>query len=439
MSNKSLLASIIAAFVLVGCDQTAIKEEPARLELAEVKGDLDQIYLSLKKLANKGDKAAQSRLSAIEQAIKAREEMMTAVNDRDHEQAVLAANELLKLHANNKDAIKVLRESGQILYLLRKALDAIAAYRELEPTPIKAVALDVSNVDDPAEKKRLITEATNTAFREMGIEVGDGPLSRKAKNRIEQIAKKNRIAYKGEISEQLAQAILKEAAEYKTQQNKDLYIDAQFQALAQARQAVRRARELDPQFKGSVQLEDLLTEVHDALVWKAIVRAKIYAQFAFIDAKAMYLLALDILNLSASTGYEDIQKTWGRISQDMEDTYEAIQEYRLKRLSREVRRIAPYQTGDLAPIAQLTVRFAATVDAAVRQMMDPAGSLKDYRAVGPAVQAEFGRLIAEIEAIIPNNTDTRVRASMDKLSSYTLFRHAGTDEILAKNEALFAL
>ncbi len=84
--------AFVIVLVLAGCGESPeMKDERARLELAEMKGDLDSMFLSLRKLAELGDEPAETRLPKLQLAISTRERMFQATADHDHEMALQAA------------------------------------------------------------------------------------------------------------------------------------------------------------------------------------------------------------------------------------------------------------------------------------------------------------------------------------------------------------
>ena len=136
--------AILVCGGLVGCaDREAINQSQAALELAEMKGDLDGMYLALRRLDELGVRDATTRLPGIKMAVEFRERMLRAVADRDHEQALLAANALLDQIPDDKDALKIMRTSGHIFWYLQKAADELATFGRIleEPNvPLEDVA-----------------------------------------------------------------------------------------------------------------------------------------------------------------------------------------------------------------------------------------------------------------------------------------------------------
>src|SRR5262245_10546902 len=89
-SMRRTLIVILAAVAVAACSRSnpEIRSEQAKLDLAEMTGDLDAAYLSLRRLSELGDISASSRIDKIKSAIAAREDMRRAVNDHDHESAI---------------------------------------------------------------------------------------------------------------------------------------------------------------------------------------------------------------------------------------------------------------------------------------------------------------------------------------------------------------
>ena len=429
----------LAALALAACDDSQVKEERARLELATVKGDLDQTYLSLKLLADKGDTAAQTRLPAVAMAIEARERMQVAVNDHDHEQAVLAASDLLQRHDKNKDAVKVLRESGQILYLLRAAQNAIGEYGADDPPASAPATLDAASLADPARRKEYLERMTLAALRDLGKEPGPSISDQKTKAILSDYAEKAKLDPKTGITEELVRALLTSVADKKTNTARDDLTDRRFTAIGRARQEVARARTLDPQFKGSLQLEDLLERAHAAMVMQSVNRIKLFGDLSLLLAGSMHEKIVGILNDAASSRSGSVSQAWSLVSPIAEKIKKSLEENDLMDMQREIRRLSTYKSGPAADVADQGQKFALFVQTGISRFLEPTGNLLDFRRAASEVMAERQQYKNRLDAAIPKDISARAAESLKTVTGYKLFRYAETPEILKKNENLFSL
>ncbi len=135
-----LLGSVLS---LSGVYFALYNQAQSELQLAELKSDVEAMYQPLKILVMLRVPSADTKLLEITDAIKLHEEMLRAVADHDHESAVNAAASLLKLFPQDKDAIRTLRESGQIFYLLTEARQIVTVALNSKE-PIKNSFRDVS-------------------------------------------------------------------------------------------------------------------------------------------------------------------------------------------------------------------------------------------------------------------------------------------------------
>ena len=105
-----------------------IEEEKARLELAIKKTDLDQMYLSLRKLKVlvPDDRVVIKELSKLETAISLYEQVKLHQSDHNHEGVVKSAGLLLDYYPDHIETRKAFKESGLILLYLKAAVDALS-------------------------------------------------------------------------------------------------------------------------------------------------------------------------------------------------------------------------------------------------------------------------------------------------------------------------
>ncbi len=197
MKHIALLVLLVLSFVsLSGCgDSQEIKDQRAKLELAELKGDLDAIYLSLSKLSEAGDKEAKKRLPDISDVIKIREKMELALSDHDHENALLFASKLLEKAPSNKEAKRVVRESGQIFYFLLSAKELLKKINiESEGISVQPKKVSLNSNSTEAEKEKALAMLIQEQLASLDYDVGkpDGVIGKKTLAAVKKFQKTKR-------------------------------------------------------------------------------------------------------------------------------------------------------------------------------------------------------------------------------------------------------
>jgi hypothetical protein len=156
---KKLIFILLPLVIFGGGYFVVYKQATNELELATLKSDLDGMYKALQNLSMLQLPEANNKLSDISKAIIIREQMLQAVADHDHEHAINKATQLLDSFPQHIDGTKVLRESGQIFFLLRSALDT--ARGALKSEAPKEVKFENANAASEESVKKNTEIATN--------------------------------------------------------------------------------------------------------------------------------------------------------------------------------------------------------------------------------------------------------------------------------------
>ena len=449
MKHIALLVLLVLSFVsLSGCgDSQEIKDQRAKLELAELKGDLDAIYLSLSKLSEAGDKEAKKRLPDISDAIKIREKMELALSDHDHENALLFASKLLEKAPSNKEAKQVVRESGQIFYFLLSAKELLEKINlESEGISVQPKKVSLNSNSTEAEKEKALAMLIQEQLASLDYDVGkpDGVIGKKTLAAVKKFQKTKGGEETGEISVALANQLYEEIAkqeEEKLREEKRIEdLERMYESLKKARGYVIRAKELDPHFKGSLEFENNIEQTQATLVYIHGASVVETGQAVVAVAAGIYSKVSELLGLAASSEYLSVQSAWSSVEGVVDEVKNGL-EPTLDKMDDVGRLLATYEEGDAKKFAEATQDYIRIVRKTVDALMVPQGSYYDYKRAANDAAVKYKDSQNALESSIP--TSVSVKESFSGLikvfSEYKIFNNNETPQIIKNNADLYKI
>lgn len=447
------MVALLSLAALGSCHREEIAAERSKLELAEVKNDLDSMFLCLQRLSDLGDPRAGARLPEIKRAIETRQQMRIALSDHDHETALIRASELSTAVPKEPESTRVLRESGQIFFYLEAARTSARAFmedqstedtRSVEPEAIEPVVPPTSLTGSDLD--RFWIRAAQYLLIEIGTPLGtpDGTLNRKTREAIMQFQKEHGLRTTGTSSAELVTA-LKAATREKRQQQlaqeqADRRREGQFYSLARAREYLAKAKALDPHFKNSVEFERLLAQAHTAAVYvQAVDIVTLGTDVATSSAQIHDSLVRGLGNTIASGG--SVSKQWARVAPFIGEYKRTHVQPSLNQMQRKSLLLASYKEGEALPFVENVRTFNLVTQNAVSLLLEPTGNLIEYRTAGARAAEEFRTALGRVTNSLPNSSS--VGESFDGLmqlvKSYEIYQNQQAQTIVEQNKALFTL
>lgn len=455
MKHLGLLVVLpLLVLSLAGCEESQagygeskeIRDQRAELELAELKGDLDAIYLSLSKLSKAGDKESINRLPDISEAIKLREKMELALSDHDHENALLFASQLLEKAPINKKAKRVVRESGQIFYLLLSAkglLEKIKLESEDVSVQPKMVSLDVNFTEEEKNKKLslLIQEQLNILDYDIGKP--DGVIGKKTVAAVKKFQKTKEEKETGEISIVLANQLYEEIAkkeEDKLREEKRIEdLEIMYESLREARSYVIRAEELDPHFKGSLEFKNNIEETQATLVYIHGFNVVLMGRAVLAVAAKTYNTVSETLGL-ASSEFLSVQTLWSAIEGTVDELRNSLEPV-LDKMDTVNRLLATYEEGSAKKFAEATQEHIRIVRQTVDALMVPQGNYYDYKRAANEATVKYKNSLSVLDGSTPTSISAKevVTGFIKVFSEYEIFHNNETPQIIKENADLYKM
>ena len=440
------LLFIIVIISVAGCGESKeLTEQRAKLELAEIKGDLDSIYLSLSRLSESGDKQAKSKLVSITMAVETRERMELALSDHDHEEALIYASELLKLVPNNKKAKKVVRESGQIFYYLLAAKTLLSQYESVDEeftVDPQKVSLD-STLSDEDREKSLI-KRSQELLAQLDYDAGspDGIAGKKTVAAIQKFQEDKEVDATGVTTVALANMMYDSLAEREEEElkynEKMKYAERLFEGFGKAREYAKKARDLDPHFKGSLDFENTIEGAHASLVY--IVGVGIYetGQALVSGSATTYSHISELLSLAVSTSYLSVQSAWSSIEEDIGDLKEKL-EPSLDKMENTGRLLATYEDGSAKEFVDATLDYIRVVRKTVDAFLVPKGNYRDYSKAGNEATTQYIDARDRLNSSLPTSIsiEESFAGLVKVVSEYNVYKNDETPHIIEENENLY--
>lgn len=428
---RTLPIIIAGALALAGCaDREAIRSAEASLELAEMKGDLDGVYLALRKLDELGDKTASGRLSGVKLALESRETMLRAVADHDHEAALLAANDLLDQVPDNKEGLQTLRKSGQIFFYLQSAAEKLNSFELIleEPeAPPERVAWTMPGGVLGEEQQAEMNKMAQVALKALGMYWGaiDGEIGPGTQKAIDSFVEGAGVESSGAIDAPLLTALRQAAVEKEMKAER---LDQLFHNLASAKDYISRAKELDPSFKNSIQLEEMADGALETLIYFQATAIIDIGQSVVQEAGTLYDKTSQLMSMSARLPPSVIWKEMGpRINKWRETAVP-----RLSEMDRINRRLANYSGTSSEKFVKAVNDFALAANSAVDAFTVPTGNLMDYRR---AASEAVGRYRDTSKAVINamptgQNFVESVKGLATALETYEVYSNPTTKDVV---------
>lgn len=435
------LIPLCCTLLLFSCGESpGMKSERTRLELAEMKGDLDGMFLSLRKLAELGDDTAANRISQVKLAVVAREQMLQAVADHDHEKAVHRATELLDIIPEHKDGLQILRESGQIFYYLRAAKHMVTASlneNEAQVITVEPIVIDPSLSGE--ERNILITKKIQKLLTALGhyyeeIDGKAGPETDKALKKFQDAREKSGVLQLSMGTANELQHVLNE------KEAEEKRIERRFHSIARARELVTSAKALDPYFPGSISLDQSLERTHASLVYLQAEQIMTLGSLVVSYAADMHSTVSSGLGDAAASRYDSIQDAWTRMSPFVDDVKRILKRWEDDIDTRLVY-VSTYKSGDAEEFVDLIKEYVTTVHVTVEALLEPTGSLRDFRRAANDAASEYSRMNTKLTGAMPSSM--RIKESFEGLvaivKDYAVFTNPQTDEIINQHEELYSL
>ena len=436
-----VLISLCCALLLFSCGESPeVKSERANLELAEMKGNLDGMFLSLRKLTELGDASAANRLPLVTTAIEARERMLQSVADHDHERAVHAAVRLLDVIPKHKEGLRVLRESGQIFYYLREAKHLVTlALEETEFGEVEVEPISVGYTLPEKERETRITKEIQTLLTKLGYYYGavDGVAGSETRDALERFQKEREkgsvLDLSLETANELQHALGQKEAEEKR-------VERRFHALSRSRELTASAKALDPHFSGAIALDQTLERTHASLVYLQAEQIMALGSLAVSSAARMHSAVSSGLGDAAASRYDSTQDAWARMSPFVDNAKRILKHWKDDIGSRLVY-VSTYRSGDAEEFVGLIKEYVTTVHVTVEALLEPTGSLIDFRRAANDAASEYSRMNTKLTGAMPSSM--RIKESFEGLAEivkdYAVFTNPQTDEIINQHEELYSL
>lgn len=443
--------SALFLFILLtlgGCgDGKEVAEQRAKLELAEIKGDLDAIYLSLNRLKEAGDKEAVSRFQKITDAIKIREKMELALSDHNHEDALIFASQLLEQVPNNKKAKKVIRESGQIFYYLQSAKTLLTQIQlKGEEVSVKPERVSFDPAVPEEEKQKNLTILIQKQLLQLDYDIGapDGVAGENTISAIRRYQKEQALEVTGAITNSLANnlydAIAKKKEEELREEKKIEDAERLYEGFRKAREYAKKAKELDPHFKGSLEFENSIEQTQASLVYIRGVEVVEAGQSVVSSAAIIYSSVSKLLGMAVSSEYLSIQSAWSSVEEVVDEAKEKLEPI-LARMDGIGRLLATYEDGSAKKFANATLEYIRIVRKTVDALMVPQGSYLDFSKAANDATTQYKDALNRLESSIPTSISIQESFSglVKVMAEYNIYKKDETAKIVQNNVSLYKI
>jgi len=443
MKKKAIIFLVVVFTIVGGAYFFIYQQANAKLKLAELKSDLDGMYEPLQKLALLQIPSAKERLKKVSKAISIHEQMLRSVADHDHEQAVKSAYELVKLMPKNKDGIRVLRESGQIFYLLREALTKVSwSLNSEKPTNIDYKKVDFNVADDnSAENNVELVKYIQKGLADMGIYWGDidGKYGEQTKLSLELFVTLLPSVEKVpiEVNSRMANAIAKKIALEKAVKE---WKEKKFYEINKAYQLANRAVELDPHYSRAVNLKKDIDQAHESMVMLMALDVMKDGASMVSLAKSTYNLTLLRLNLAASSSSVDVSDAYSKMKPLLMLTKRLI-DVDQKRIDNNMILIATYKGERAKEFFSNLKEYVEVTRSGVDSLLFPQSNLFQFRKVGGETTSQVKRVTSRLTASMPNSAEIKETAqSLVKIfGQYVIFDDPKTEKAIDSHSYLYSI
>jgi len=378
--------------------------------------------------------------------------MELAISNHDHELAIISADTLLKVVPNHVKATKTLIESGQIYSRLEKALklvnEAISTKKDETGNcsfvfPQREVEKNKEQLSQ--ERKKNNIKETQELLNRKGYNVGtpDGVMGKKTKEGLLAFCNKENIPPSEEINNTILIALREKAGLkkplYPDPAEKKEYEDdfeRVFSNVFLARQEVDKALTKDPYFPQALSLKESLEGVHTTLIFLKTISMENEAAEAIDLSSTFYDSSIEIMQACISAG-KDVSTGW-ELASIFQPLYKKMVAHYKKSLNQTRQLFSTYKNGPALELAKSNIKFIDTVLNCCEALLEPTGSLMDYRRAGNTAINKFKISLNKVTSSIPGKTE--LSGSIIKfatfMKNYTIYNHNTTRNILATNKIL---
>jgi hypothetical protein len=445
---KVTLGSFLVLF-LAGCfNSQEIGEEKARLELYEMKADLDGMYVSLKKLNGLGEGISEERISKVEKAIKLRESMQAAVADHDHESALVFASDLYDLFPNNKISIKVIRESGLIFYYYQKA-DSLIQW-DFDQILDNGVEVKHELLESYPEVESVYNneEAVWKFLASIGYEL-EGHLvdEQLLLLSIVKYQNENKLKETGTLTTEFVEHLYEASIEKEKELVRDKKADIAFSKVkrildgfADARGYVSKALILDPHFKGMERYSQELEETHSLLLFALASNIVEPINTAVATAAETHDALYSTMSASIGVRHYSPSDVWNKMRAPVGDVKEVLLK-QVKRIGKMSRFYREYGDGSISEFSDVMVEFVDSAEVVIDDFLSPRGNIHDYRKAANSAMKEYTSNVKDLSRHIPEEEviTNGLLVMKDKLKSEDVYDKKRISEILTSRKEMIGI
>lgn len=410
------------------------------LRLAELKSDIDGMYSPLERLAFLQVPSAQRRLDLVSRAIVVREEMLRASADHDHERAVTAAGELLDIFPQHTDGIRTLRESGQILYLLRESL--VLASNSLgteKPSSTTYETVAFENPDIPNETNFALLTYIQNGLSELGYYSSpvDGMAGSATVKALENFRDATGISSELTISDVSANQIAKALSLNKAVKH---WRERKYFDINRAIDLAQKAVQLDPQFEQARSLAADLDQAHEAMALLLSESVISQEQWILAQAASTHDIAASALANAASSRYRSVSDTYKQLEPNLNEIRRLLESMQVG-VDESMQLISTYKGQRSREYFNDLKEFTQIVRLSIDSLLVPTGTLVQFRQAGSDAVQDFKRVKSRLETSIPNSAQVEetVTGFMKAFSEYRLFDNSSTEAIIEAHSELYSI
>lgn len=438
MKKGVIIAVIIAT--LCGGYFVLYHQANSELKLAELKSDLDGMYSSLERLSLLMVPSAQKRLDKISHAIVVRQEMLRAVADHDHELAVISAGELIELVPHNTDAIRTLRESGQIFYLLRESIRTVSrALDSNEPAHTNYETVKFEDSSTPNSKNTELVRYLQTGLNELGYYSDDidGLAGQSLTKALSNFRESEKISSEMTLSDSSANKIA-EALALKAEIKK--WKEKKFFDVNRARELAQKAVDLDPRFERAQILADDLDQAHEAMA--ILLSANVFKteQQILSAAASVHDSASSLLGDAVSSRYGSVSGTYQTIEPFLNKSKRLLSHLQ-EGADESMRLISTYKGTRSKEYFDNLRELTQIVKSGVNSLLVPTGNLMQFRQAASNTVQQYSDVLSRLTTSMPNSAQMSesVTGFTRVFSEYQIFNNPNTESVIDEHTDLYKI
>jgi len=433
---KKLLVLIVLAASAGGAYFVIYTQAQTELTLAELKSDLDGMYSPLQTLAMLQIPSAKRHLPQVAAAITLREDMLRNAADNDHELAVISAGKLLEIVPNHRDGTRILKESGQILLLLRDARNTVEATLSSDSpssAPYEKVYFEQSS---STTSKELIT-FVQKGLSELGHyhSVVDGIAGPGTTKALDSFNKSRGINLPLDLSNETANLIIAEIALEKA---KEKWQQSRFHGLYRAHELANGAVELDPHFDRATTMVEDLDRAHEAFA--IVLGASVLEQGQSVFSAAATLHDSTVSTLTAAVSYGIVSEMYAKLKPGLDKAGRLLDSMQ-EEIDESMKSISSYKGKRSREFFESIKEFVHVVRTGTDTLLVPTGNINDYRQAGNEVLREYKRALSRVQASLPDSAtlDETISGLRNVFANYVIFSDPKTEQIIENNLDLYTM